>query len=66
LDEHQFQFEWDEGKAAANLRKHGISFELAPSILAILEFSLSPTRRTASQRNAGSRLDWRVTGSRCR
>lgn len=32
MDEHQFQFEWDEGKAAANLRKHGISFELASSI----------------------------------
>jgi uncharacterized DUF497 family protein len=32
LDEHQFRFEWDEGKAAANLRKHGISFELASSI----------------------------------
>jgi uncharacterized DUF497 family protein len=32
LDEHQFQFEWDEAKAAANLRKHGVSFELASSI----------------------------------
>lgn len=29
---HQFQFEWDEAKAAANLRKHGVSFELASSI----------------------------------
>jgi uncharacterized protein len=32
LDEHQFQFEWDEEKAAANLRKHGVSFEVASSI----------------------------------
>lgn len=32
MNEHQFQFEWDEAKAAANLRKHGISFELASSI----------------------------------
>jgi uncharacterized protein len=32
LDEHQFQFEWDEAKAAANVRKHGVSFELASSI----------------------------------
>lgn len=23
------EFEWDRGKAAANLRKHGVSFELA-------------------------------------
>jgi len=32
LDEHQFQFEWDEAKAASNLRKHGVPFELASSI----------------------------------
>ena len=32
MNEHRFQFEWDEAKAAANLRKHGISFELASSI----------------------------------
>ena len=29
MNERQFQFEWDEIKAAANLRKHGVSFELA-------------------------------------
>ena len=34
MDEHQFQFEWDEAKAAANLRKHGVSFEAASSIFA--------------------------------
>ena len=27
-----FQFEWDEVKADANLRKHGITFELASTI----------------------------------
>lgn len=32
MDEHRFQFEWDEAKAAGNLRKHGVSFELASSI----------------------------------
>ncbi|MCX6587941.1 MAG: BrnT family toxin [Acidobacteria bacterium] len=32
MDGQQFQFEWDEAKAAANLRKHGVSFELASSI----------------------------------
>ena len=32
MDEHQFQFEWDEAKATANLRKHGVSFELASSV----------------------------------
>jgi uncharacterized DUF497 family protein len=32
LNERQFQFEWDEIKAAANLRKHGVSFELASTV----------------------------------
>jgi len=32
LDERQFQFEWDEVKAAANVRKHGVSFELASTV----------------------------------
>ena len=32
MDEHQFQFEWDDAKAAANLCKHGVSFELASTI----------------------------------
>jgi uncharacterized protein len=32
LDERQYQFEWDEIKAAANVSKHGISFELASTI----------------------------------
>ncbi len=27
-----FQFEWDEGKANANVRKHGVSFELAGTV----------------------------------
>ena len=27
-----FQFEWDEAKAEANARKHGVTFELASSV----------------------------------
>src|ERR1700733_12230150 len=34
LDERLYQFEWDEAKAAGNLFKHGISFELASTIFA--------------------------------
>lgn len=34
LSDRQFEFEWDENKAAANIRKHGVSFELASSIFA--------------------------------
>jgi len=32
LDARQFQFEWDEIKAASNVRKHGVSFELASTV----------------------------------
>jgi uncharacterized DUF497 family protein len=32
LNDRQFQFEWDEIKAAANLRKHGVLFELASTV----------------------------------
>ena len=29
---HVFKFEWDEQKAASNLRKHGVSFDEAVSV----------------------------------
>jgi uncharacterized DUF497 family protein len=32
LDEREFQFDWDETKAVANLSKHGVSFELACTV----------------------------------
>ena len=32
MDGRQFQFEWDEVKANANVRKHGVAFELARTI----------------------------------
>ena len=32
MNERQFQFEWDEIKAVANLRKHGVSFEFASTV----------------------------------
>ena len=32
MKERQFQFEWDEIKAAANVRKHGVPFELACTV----------------------------------
>jgi hypothetical protein len=32
LNDRQFQLEWDEIKAAANLRKHGVSFGLASTV----------------------------------
>ena len=32
MDDRQYQFEWDDVKAAANERKHGVSFELASTV----------------------------------
>jgi uncharacterized DUF497 family protein len=49
VDGRQFQFEWDEVKAVTNLRKHGISFELAstafhdPRLLSVADVEHSET-----------------------
>lgn len=32
MNPRQFQFEWDEIKAATNVRKHGVSFEMAATV----------------------------------
>ncbi len=32
MTHRQFQFEWDETKARANISKHGVSFDLARTI----------------------------------
>jgi hypothetical protein len=32
LNERPFQFEWDEVKADANTRKHGVTFEMASTV----------------------------------
>jgi hypothetical protein len=32
VDARQFQFVWDDAKALANLRKHGVPFELARTV----------------------------------
>ena len=31
-ERRQFQFEWDQVKAAAHVRKHGVTFELAATV----------------------------------
>jgi len=50
-----FQFEWDEAKASANARKHGVAFELASSIFMIHACLRSPIWSTARQRSGGVR-----------
>jgi uncharacterized DUF497 family protein len=32
LNDREIQFDWDESKAAANVRKHGVPFELASTV----------------------------------
>jgi uncharacterized DUF497 family protein len=32
MNERRFQFEWDEIKASTNVRKHGVSFEMAATV----------------------------------
>jgi uncharacterized DUF497 family protein len=42
-------FTWDAGKAAANLRKHGVRFEDAATV-SWIRCSCSPTRRATTKR----------------
>ena len=46
-----YQFEWDADKAAANLRKHGVSFDEAVTALAIRWRSSSRTQIIQSGRS---------------
>jgi uncharacterized DUF497 family protein len=49
LDDRRFQFEWDDAKAVANMRKHRVSFNLAltifndPVVLTVADFEHSAT-----------------------
>jgi len=49
VDVRPFQFEWDEVKASANVRKHGVTFELAatlfhdPRLLTVADVAHSET-----------------------
>lgn len=50
MNEHQFQFEWNKAKGAANVLKHGVSFELALSIFSDpRNFTLTDTTHSESQ-----------------
>ena len=50
-----FQFEWDEVKANANVRKHSVSFELArtvfndPRLLTVADLEHSESEERGSQ-----------------
>lgn len=49
VNDLEFQFEWDEAKAASNMRKHKVAFELActifkdPLILSVADVEHSET-----------------------
>ena len=49
-------FEWDAAKAAANLRKHGISFELAVRVFA------DPLAISHQDRIEGDEQRWQTLG----
>ena len=49
-------FEWDPAKAASNLRKHGVSFELALRVFA------DPFALMARDRIEGGELRWQTVG----
>ena len=50
------RFEWDPAKAASNLRKHGISFEIAARVFG------DPLGWTEQDRIEGSEYRWQTIG----
>ena len=50
------RFEWDAAKAAANLRKHGVSFELAMHVFA------DPLAFSCQDRIEGGEPRWQTLG----
>jgi uncharacterized protein len=50
------RFEWDAAKADSNIRKHGISFELAVRVFA------DPLHVTDQDRVEGGEYRWRAVG----
>jgi uncharacterized DUF497 family protein len=51
------QFEWDEGKAKSNERKHGVDFELAKRVF------LDPNRQEFDNGTHDGEERWSVLGS---
>ena len=50
-----FEFEWDPAKAASNLRKHGVSFDDAATVLADDLYCRRWTMNMAVSRSVGFR-----------
>jgi hypothetical protein len=51
-----FIFEWDENKAASNLKKHGVSFDDAMAVFA------DPNRITRQDRFENGEYRWQTIG----
>jgi hypothetical protein len=56
VNERLFQFDWDEAKADANARKHGVTFELASTVLGLSREVLPPVGR----RRPSASTTWKV------
>ena len=56
-------FEWDSGKAASNLRKHGVPFDVAVRVFddpARVEFDVSRVRDGEQRRKCVGRIDGKL------
>lgn len=63
MNERQFQFEWDETKADANLHKHGVSFELASSVFGDPRLLTVPDREHGETDERWFSIGWARNGA---
>jgi uncharacterized DUF497 family protein len=59
----QFQFEWDEIKAAANERKHGVTFELASTVFRDPRLLTTPDLEHSETEERWFSIGWSANGA---
>jgi uncharacterized protein len=62
LSERQYQFEWDEVKAAANARKHGVAFELALTVFRDPRLLTTPDLEHSASEERWLSIGWASDG----
>ncbi len=63
MGEPLFRFEWDENKAAANERKHGIAFEVASTIFRDPQLLSTPDLEHSVMEDRWFSVGWAANGA---
>jgi uncharacterized protein len=62
LNERLFRFDWDRSKAVANLRKHGVTFEVAATVFRDPRLLTIPDLRHGANEERWLSIGWASDG----